>query len=221
MPRFDVKFAAMTAQQFLDEVLGRQLQARAVVTGDNFAFGKGRGGDVAMLRAWGEKNGVAVHTIPPLLVDGEVCSSSAVRRALETGDMARAEKLLGRAYSLAGRVKHGDKLGRELGMPTVNIALSPGLKLPKLGIYAVWVQVGASRVMGAASLGLRPTVSRQEAPTLEVHLLDFSRELYGEKLRVDFVRYLRAEEKFDAIAALKEAMQRDCVLARDVLEGKA
>ena len=221
MPRFDSAFAALSAQQFLDEVLGNQLKARAVVTGENFAFGKGRGGDVAMLRAWGGKHGVVVHTIAPLLIDGEVCSSSTVRRALEAGDMACAKKLLGRAYSLGGRVRHGDKLGRELGMPTVNIALTPGLKLPRLGIYAVWVQAGELRVMGAASLGLRPTVSRQKVPTLEVHLLDFSGELYGQKLRVDFVRYLRAEEKFDSLGALKEAMQRDCVLARNVLEGKA
>ena len=219
MPRFDAAFAALSARQFLDGVLGKQLNAHAVITGENFAFGKGRGGDVTMLKDWGAAHGVTVHTVPPLMIDGAVCSSSAVRRALEAGDMARAQHLLGRAYSLGGRVLHGDKRGRALGMPTVNIALAPGIKLPKLGIYAVWVKLGEAYVKGAASLGVRPTIGAQERPTLEVHLLDFNGDLYGQKLEVKFVQWLRGEEKFASLDDLKTAMQKDCEQARAALEG--
>lgn len=221
MPRFDRGFASLSAAAFLEEVLGRQLNARAVVTGENFAFGQGRSGTVETLRDWGAQQGVAILTVPPLLAEGEVCSSSAVRLALEQGEVGHAGALLGHPYRIVGRVMHGDKRGRTLGMPTVNIHLQPGLKLPKLGIYATWVEVEGRRIMGAASLGVRPTIGGQAQPSLEVHLLDYAGDLYGARLGVEFVRFLRGEERFDSLEALVQAMQKDCQDVRRILEGQA
>ncbi len=218
MPRFDAAFAGLSAVDFMQQVLGEQLKAGAVVTGENFVFGNARGGDHAQLAQWGKARGVAVHAVPPVQVGGQVCSSSAVRAALAQGDMAQAEALLGRPYRLAGRVLHGDKRGRELGMPTANIALTPGLKLPRHGIYAVWVWIGATRVAGAASLGVRPSIGHQEKATLEVHVLDYADDLYGQRLAVDFVQWMRAEAAFPDLAALQVAMQEDCVAVRQRLQ---
>lgn len=221
MPRFTRDFAALSAEQFLDDVLGRQLNARAVVTGEDFAFGKGRAGDVALLKRWGAAQGVAVHTVPALMAEGEVCSSSTVRHALGEGDVAHACALLGHPYRLEGRVMHGDKRGRTLGVPTANIALPPGLRLPRYGIYACWAFVDGVRYMGAASLGVRPTIGGQERPSLEVHLLDFAGEIYGQRVAVDFLHWVRGEEKFDSLDALTDAMQRDCQEVRERLQAMA
>ena len=218
MPRFDRAFASLSATQFLEEVLGEQLQARVVVTGENFAFGKGRAGTVATLREWGARQGVAVHTVPPLQAEGEVCSSSAVRLALAHGNVAHAAALLGHPYRLAGRVMHGDKRGRTLGMPTANVSLPPGLKLPLNGIYAVRAVVDGTSHMGAASLGVRPTIGQQDAPSLEVHLLDYTGNLYGQRMAVDFVQWIRGEEKFASLTDLTAAMQQDCQTARELLQ---
>lgn len=218
MPRFDAAFAGLSAEAFMDTVLLSQLKARAVITGENFAFGKGRRGDVNTLRAWGAARGVAIHTVPPLITEGEVCSSSAVRKALATGNMLHARALLGHPYRLAGRVMHGDKRGRTLGMPTVNISLPPGLRLPRHGIYATWVQVQEACYMGAASLGVRPTIGGQEQPSLEVHLLDFAGDLYGQRLSVSFIDWVRGEEKFPDLPTLAAAMQHDCQQVRERLQ---
>lgn len=218
MPRFTKAFAAMSAEQFLDEVLGKQLHAKAVVTGENFAFGKGRAGDVIMLAEWGAVHGVAVHTVPPLVAEGEVCSSSAVRLSLGRGDVAHAGALLGHPYRLSGRVMHGDKRGRTLGMPTANVSLPPGLKLPTYGIYAVLATVRGKTYLGAASLGVRPTIGGQEHASLEVHLLDFAGDVYGARMAVDFITWMRGEETFPSLTELQQAMMKDCQQARDLLQ---
>ena len=221
MPRFDKTFASLSAQQFLDEVLGRQLHAKAVVTGENFAFGQRRSGSVAMLRDWGARQGIAIHTVPPLMVEHEICSSSAVRMALGRGDAAHAAALLGHPYRIAGRVMHGDKRGRTLGVPTANVSLLPGRKLPANGIYAAWATVHGKRYMGAASLGVRPTIGGQDVPSLEVHLLDFSGDIYGDRIAVDFIGWIRGEERFNSLSDLAQAMMNDCHVARELLKGKA
>lgn len=221
MPRFDRRFASLSAPQFLDEVLARQLQARAVITGDDFAFGQGRAGTVALLRDWGRRHGIAIHTVPPVLAEGEVCSSSAVRHALDHGRVAQAATLLGHPYRIEGRVMHGDKRGRTLGVPTANVSLKPELKLPSHGIYAAWATVRGERIMGAASLGVRPTIGGQRLPSLEVHLLDFAGDIYGERIAVEFVAWIRAEEQFGSLSDLTHAMLRDCQMVRDLLERSA
>lgn len=218
MPRFDRAFASLSATQFLDEVLLKQLKAGAVVTGENFAFGQGRSGTVQMLQEWGARHGVEVHTVPPFVAEGEICSSSAVRLALGHGNVAHAAALLGHPYQIRGRVMHGDKRGRTLGMPTANISLPPGLKLPMNGIYAVRATVHGATYMGAAGLGLRPTIGGQDRPSLEVHLLDYAGNLYGDRMAVDFVAWIRGEEKFASLTDLSRAMMQDCQTARELLQ---
>jgi riboflavin kinase/FMN adenylyltransferase len=223
MPRFDRAFASMSAMQFLDDVLGDRLHARAVVTGENFAFGHGRSGSVTMLKDWGARNSVAIHTVPPVMAENEICSSSAVRHALARGDVAHAGALLGHPYQLNGRVIHGDGRGRALGFPTANVTLAPRLKLPLHGIYAVRALVqaalGAKQYDGAASIGVRPTIGPQDIPTLEVHLFDFAGDIYGAKIEVQFFHWLRPEEKFASLDALTQQMAKDCIEARERLQG--
>jgi riboflavin kinase/FMN adenylyltransferase len=208
--RFDAPFAALPATRFVDEVLVRGLGARWLLVGRDFRFGARRSGDYAALQESAARHGFALEAMGDVLLDGERVSSSAVRAALQAGDLGRAERLLGRPYALSGRVVHGARLGRDLGFPTANVPLrrSP----PLAGIYVVEVQ-GYWR--GVASVGRRPTVNPVAVPLLEVHLLDWQGELYGKRLRVRFLRKLRDEAKFDGLPALREAIARDAEQARE------
>jgi riboflavin kinase/FMN adenylyltransferase len=216
--RFNAALAGLSAEQFMDRVLKTQLQAAAVFVGENFAFGKGRGGNTALLSAWGKQQHIDVQAMKPVMAGGAVCSSSAVREALQAGDMQATRQLLGRDYTLGGRVVHGEKRGKSLGYATANIVPPPSLKLPRYGIYAVRVQVGDAWHDGVASLGVRPTVTENGAVWLEVHLLDFNGDLYGARLEVAFVDFLRDEKKFDSIDALTHQMAADTLLARQRLK---
>lgn len=217
MPRFNSAFATMPAEAFLEEVLHRQLGAKAVVTGENFAFGHQRRGDSALLRAWGAARGVTIITVPPVQVGGEICSSSTIRHALKAGEVARASTLLGYPYMLTGRVIHGAARGRTIGFPTANIALPPDLLLPAHGVYAVRATIEGQVVSGVANLGIRPTVSVDNRPSLEVHLFDFMQEIYGKMLEVQLVDKLRDEMKFAGIEALQKQIATDCEHARFAL----
>lgn len=217
MPRFDAAFAAQTADDFLRGVLQQRLGAQVVVTGDDFAFGKNRGGDVTRLRAWGVAEQVEIITVPPVMVGDVACSSSAVRAAISAGDMAQAAVLLGRPYALTGRVVHGDGRGAGMGFATANVALSPALKLPAYGVYAVRAYVRGECYDAVANIGIRPTVSAAQMATLEVHLLDQAVNLYGEKMTVQFFQYIRGEQKFDGIEMLATQIARDCAAARTAL----
>jgi riboflavin kinase/FMN adenylyltransferase len=222
MPRFNAAFAAIPAEQFLEDALGKQLNARAVVTGENFTFGHKRGGDSALLRAWGKANDVEIITVPPVKLMGEVCSSSAIRVAVAMGDMHRVTRMLGRQYRLTGRVVHGDGRGRTIGFPTANIALPPGMLLPGYGVYSVRVTMPDGTVQpGVANLGIRPTVSVDKHPSLEVHLFDVMQELYGARLTVALVDRLRGELRFEGVEALRQQIAQDCATARAQLEGCA
>lgn len=219
MPRFNAAFAAHSAEDFLQEILARRMGAKVVVTGEDFAFGKNRGGDAAMLRAWGAAHGVTVITVPGVMVEGVACSSSAIRHAIGHGDMAVATALLGRAYNLSGRVVHGDGRGAELGFATANVALAPGLKLPAHGVYAVRAVLRGSVHDAVANLGVRPTVAHGAAASLEVHLFDMAGAMYGERMEVQFVQKIRAEQKFDSLAALTAQIAQDCDKAKQILLG--
>lgn len=219
MPRFDATFASMSAENFLDEVLLKQLGAKVVVTGENFAFGNKRRGDSTMLKNWGNAHGVRVITLPPVTMDGEICSSSAIRTAIAAGNVAHAAKMLGRAYRLSGRVVHGQARGRTIGFPTANVALSPNLITPSFGVYAVRATCDGVMFDGVANFGIRPTVSVEKRPTLEVYLFDTLQEIYGKILHVDFVDKLRDEMKFDGLDALKSQIAKDCAAARLALAG--
>lgn len=219
MPRFNQAFAALSAEAFLQEILDTKLGARAVITGENFAFGKDRGGDSNTLRQWGEAHGIHIIAVPPVRYGEAVCSSSAIRGELALGDVAAAGHLLGRAYRLDGRVVAGAQRGRTIGFPTANIALTPGLKLPKLGVYAVRVGLEGDVYNAVGNLGIRPTIGLDNSPSLEIHLFDFQQELYGKLLSVDFVSCLREERRFSDLAALRKQIAIDCQQAKDVLYG--
>ncbi len=217
MPRFDAKFARISATDFLDRVLAEQLGAKVVVTGENFAFGYKRGGDSEMLKSWGIKNNIEIITVSPVEMGGEICSSSAIRTAIEAGDVAKATKLLGHTYIISGRVVHGEGRGRTIGYPTANIALPPNLLLPAYGVYAVRVTLDGGSLEGVANLGVRPTVSVDNRTSLEVYLFDTRQEIYGKKLQVSLVDRLRAEMKFDGVDALKVQIEKDCEMAKNRL----
>ncbi len=210
--RFDHTLAAMTPETFIDDVLVRRLDARWVLVGDDFRFGKARAGNLAVLRA--HATTFSVEGMRTVAVDEQRASSTAVREALAAGDLMRAAALLGRPYAISGRVAHGDKLGRNLGFPTANIPLKhrPALS----GIFAVRVHgLGAAPRAGVASIGVRPTVKQEAKPLLEVFLFDFDETIYGRRVTVEFVHKLRDEEKYDTLDALTRQIRADVVQARD------
>ena len=206
--RFDQRFAAMTAEAFIDEVLVRDLGIRYLVVGDDFRFGKDRAGDFAMLQQAGQQHGFQVVSMHTFNIDGERVSSTRVRAALANGDLSTAEKLLGRPYRMCGRVAHGDKIGRTIGIPTANIFLHRK-RSPLHGIFVVEVfGLDGEPVTGAASIGTRPTVGGTRT-LLEIHLLDFDDHIYGKYLQIDFLHKIRDEEKYDTMDELKERMNLD------------
>lgn len=215
--RFDAKFAGHTADEFIERVLVQGLSTRHLIIGDDFRFGKGRSGDFAQLERAGAEHRFVVEAMQTVMVGGERASSSAIRTLLAQGDMAHAARLLGRPYSIAGRVVHGNKLGRKLGFPTANIQLKR-IRLALAGIFAVTVEgIDAAPLPGVASLGLRPTVEGDGRYHLEVHLFDFDRELYEAHLRVNFLHKLRDEAKYDSLGALTAQIARDCQDAKNFL----
>lgn len=216
--RFDAHFSALSPARFLDEVLLKGLEMVWLLVGQDFRYGAKRAGDYAALEAAAHAKGFRLEAMPDVLVDGVRASSSAVREALERADFARAGALLGRPYSVSGRVARGARLGRELGFPTANLRLPH--RPPLAGIYVVEAQCAEGAAPqpwrpGVASYGRRPTVNALADPLLEVHLLDFDDELYGRHLRVRFREKLRDEEKYDDLDALRAAIARDVRRARD------
>ena len=212
--RFNTHFAGLTAEQFIEDVLIHGLGVRHLLIGDDFCFGKARKGDFAMLQAAGQQTGFTVEAMHTLVHEGERVSSSAVRAALLEGDMPHAARLLGRPYSISGRVMHGDKIGRTIGFPTANIQLkhrSP----PLMGIYTVSVDGLADKPWpGVASVGVRPTINDAGRPTLEVHLFDWAGDCYDAHLRVNFLVKQRDEERYDNLADLTAQIARDAEEAR-------
>jgi riboflavin kinase / FMN adenylyltransferase len=217
---FDADLAGMSPEAFARDVLAGGLGISHVTVGADFRFGQGRRGTAQTLAAYGAEFGFGV-TIAPLLqiADCEV-SSTAVRSALAEGRPRDAAAMLGHWHRIDGAVIHGEKRGRELGYPTANMSVA-GLHLPKLGVYAVKVDVltgpQAGSYNGAASLGVRPMFG-ENTPNLETFIFDFKGDLYGHHLSIGFVDYLRPELKFDGLPALMEQMQADCDRARAILE---
>lgn len=215
--RFTRAFAQLTAEEFVRRILIDGLRARYVLVGDDFRFGAGRRGDFQLLVELGRRYGYLAEALPTVEAGGQRASSTAVRDALACGDLATAAQLLGRPYSISGRVISGDRLGRQIGYPTANIQLKHN-RPPLTGIFAVRVQ-GLERPNwpGVASLGTRPTVHANGRPTLEVHLFDFDRSIYREHLRVEFLHKLRDEAKFPSLQALIRQIDSDAAQARALL----
>lgn len=216
--RFDALFAALTAAEFIQRVLVDTLHADYVLVGDDFRYGAQRTGDVALLAHNGPNLGFDAEALPTVQLDGERASSTAVRNALAVGDLAHAARLLGRPYSISGRIMHGDKLGRELGYPTANVQLKHN-RPPLSGIFAVTVSgIHDQPLPGVASLGVRPTMKDAgAAPVLEVHLFDFNTDIYGRRVRVDFLHKLRDEAKYPDLPTLVTQIGRDVEDAKHYL----
>ncbi len=210
--RFNYAFAQITAQDFIERVLVRGLGVRWLQVGDDFRFGARRAGDFVMLKSEAARLGYEVQALPSVMVEGIRVSSTAVRDALAAGELVRATRLLGRPYSISGRVVRGDQLGRTLGFPTANVQMKHN-RAPLEGIFAVEVHgaggAADDAVRGAASLGVRPTVKAQGAVVLEVYLFDFKQEIYGRHVRVDFLNKLRDEAKYADLDTLKKQIARD------------
>lgn len=213
---FNAETAGMLAQDFVMEVLVRELAAAHVVIGEDFRFGKGRGGDATVLAYMGEMEGFGVSVFPAVIEGGEKISSSQVRTALKAGRPDEAAHLLGHWWAMHGHVAHGDARGRTLGFPTANLHPEHNLLRPKFGIYAVRTRHGDSSYNGAANFGIRP-MYETAAPLLEVHIFDFSGDIYGDLLEVEFVAWLRGEMQFAGVDELKAQMTADCAGARRIL----
>jgi riboflavin kinase/FMN adenylyltransferase len=214
---FDAQMASMPAQDFVLEVLVKELAVAHVVIGKDFRFGKQRGGDAAVLGYMGEMEGFGATVFAPVFADGNAkISSSDIRVALTAGKPDEAARLLGHWWRVEGHVAQGEKRGRALGYPTANLKLEHTL-LPAFGIYAVRTHLSDGRVFdSAASFGIRPTFAL-ESPLLEVHLFGFSGDLYGAPIAVEFIAYLRPEKKFDSVDALKAQIAADCDDAKRIL----
>jgi riboflavin kinase/FMN adenylyltransferase len=201
--RFNEALRGMSAQRFVDEIFVSALGVRYVVLGDDFRFGADRQGDVEFIRQQGKRYGYDAGPTPTLSVGGDRVSSTRIREALESADFNMAETLLGRAYSISGRVIYGRQLGRELGTPTANLELRR-LRAPLSGVYAVSVSgAGLDGAKGVANVGVRPTVNDSIKANLEVHLLDREVDLYGERITVSFHHKLRDEKKFGSVEELR------------------
>jgi riboflavin kinase / FMN adenylyltransferase len=212
---FDADLASMEPVHFLDHILLKQAKAAGIVVGENFRFGRHRAGDAAMLKEWCEAHEIGFAAVPPVHAGEEIVSSTLVRAALQQGNVARAHALLGEPWLIRSRVIHGEKRGRELGFPTLNMRLYPSCQL-RHGIYAVRVRHDNQCLNGVASFGRRPTFD-DGAPLLETYLFDFAGDLYGEVLDVAFIDWIRGEEKFDQVEALIAQMNLDAQKARLML----
>jgi len=215
MMTFDAALAGTTAEDFIGRILVERFAIGGAAIGFDFHFGKNRAGSPKFLSEQGARLGFAVDIVPPLEDEGRPVSSGVIRTALAAGKVVEAAELLGAPWFICAEVIHGDKRGRELGFPTANLKLDASCGL-KHGIYAVRVAAGGKRYGGVASFGRRPTFDNG-APLLEVLLFDFSGDLYGQKIEVAFIGWIRAEQKFASIDELKRHIEADCAQAREAL----
>ncbi|MFZ2315740.1 MAG: bifunctional riboflavin kinase/FAD synthetase [Gammaproteobacteria bacterium] len=216
---FNQQLADMSASEFVQQILVKGLNAKHIVIGDDFRFGHKRLGDFSLLTNLGRESGFTVEAMPTLLLDHERVSSTRVRAALTSGQLDLAATLLGHSYTMQGRIRHGDKLGRELGFPTANIYLHRRLT-PLHGIYTVYMHgLGALPVAGVANIGTRPTVNGTTT-LLEVHLLDFSEDIYGRYVEVEFCQKVRDEERLPSLEILKEYIASDVAIAKAYFAGR-
>jgi riboflavin kinase/FMN adenylyltransferase len=221
--RFSFDFARTPAEEFVQRILVRGLAVRWLLVGDDFRFGARRAGDLTLLQSLGEQDGYEVQSMHSVIAAGRRVSSTAVREALSDGDLELATALLGRPYLISGRVVKGDRIGRSLGFPTANVRMRHN-RPPLYGIFAVQMRgLGPDPVHGAASLGVRPTVDTRGVPVLEVHLLDFERDIYGQHVQVEFLHKLRDEEKYPDLESLRRQIALDIAQTRSYFarEGNA
>ncbi len=212
---FTQELSEVPARQFA-ELLSGTLRMKGLVLGPDSALGRGREGDMAYMQAEGERLGFWVRSVPPLEMNGQPVKSRVVRKALVAGDVSGGARLLGRNHTLSGRVVVGDQRGRTLGFPTANIDIYPGLLWPGDGIYATWAHIGGKRHLSATSIGVRPTFGLTQR-LVEVYVMDFSGDLYGQQMTVEFVDKVRNQETFADIDVLIARIEQDVADSRDVL----
>ena len=211
---FDKQFAATPPEEFVHQLVKHTSPLREICVGHEWSFGKGRAGNLALLKKLGAQYDFNVVGIRPVTVDKTVVSSTEIRRAVEHGDFVKAAKMLGREYTILGTVKAGAHRGRELGFPTANLS-AHSEQFPPNGVYAAEAQLNGVTYRGVANLGFRPTVADAKPERLlEVHLFDLNREIYGEDIEVRFVRYLRPEKKFETLSVLASQIAADVEQAR-------
>lgn len=211
--QFNSDLRALSAQDFVEQVLVQGLGVQHLVIGDDFRFGCDRRGDFSMLRESGAKFGFTVSDTATYELSGERVSSTRIRGLLENDQFDLVERLLGRPFSVSGRVVHGNQLGRNIGAPTANVGLGR-YRSPVQGVYAVNVRLGEQMLSGAANVGVRPTLGGGQKPLLEVHIFDFADDIYGQCIEVIFRRKLRDEEKFESLEALTAQIQKDIAEGR-------
>jgi len=218
---FTRQLAALSADEFI-ELASEHLGMEQLWAGNDFALGHNRQGNIATLTQLGQKYGYQVKVIPRVDFKGEIVSSSRIRKLLGQGDVAQAARLLGRWFSIGGQVIHGDGRGKGLGIPTANLDYSPERILPAFGIYATWSLIDGVRFPSVTNVGIRPTFKNiNNNVQIEAYLMDFDRDIYGSMIQLEFVEYLRQEERFDNVQALVKQMHADIQNAREVLTNDA
>ncbi|MGB9666558.1 MAG: riboflavin biosynthesis protein RibF [Candidatus Cryosericum sp.] len=217
---FSSKFQGMPPEAFVQDIVVGRLNARLVVVGSDFRFGSERAGDVDVMSRILGQSGRTLVVMDPVMIDGEVCSSSLIRSAVAVGDVERAAQFLGRPYSIEGVIVTGNRIGGRLGFPTANIEVPDPVKLlPGNGVYAVRALVDQTSVNGVCNIGVRPTVTAGSRRTVEVHLLDFHKQVYGHLASMEFVARLRPEIHFSSTAALVNQISQDVARTRALLGG--
>jgi len=216
---FTPKLAQLSAQEFIS-LVKKHLKMQGIIVGPDFALGRGREGNITLLRALGREMKFSVEVIPSYTINGEVVSSTLIRQALIQGDMKKIERLMGHYFYLRGKVITSDKRGRVLGFPTANLDIKPQQALPGNGIYATIARVDGKQFYSATNIGIRPTFGEGEK-TVETHLLNYKGDLYGKDIRVEFVQKLRDEQRFSSSEALKVQIEKDvrkveAILAKDL-----
>ena len=212
---FDRQFAATPPEEFVQQLVTHAKPLREICVGHEWSFGQGRAGNLALLKQLGTTYDFDVVGVQAVTVNGEVVSSTAIRRAIADGNLIKATQMLGREYTIVGAVKTGEKLGRKLGFPTANLS-AHSEQFPPNGVYVAEARLAGALYRGVANLGYRPTVSAgKQERLLELHLFDLKRDIYGEEVEVRFVRYLRPEQKFENLEALAAQIARDVAEARE------
>lgn len=214
---FDRQMAALSAEEFMRKIHDH-LGLRRLFVGFDFALGRGREGNVERLRQLGEQMGYTLEVTQSIEIGGETVSSSRIRALLTHGSVDEAATLLGRPYSLTGEVIHGDGRGRSLGIPTANISVWQERIIPAVGVYATWAVVDGERLPSVTNIGVRPTFENQPVfARVETHLMDFDRDLYGKSVKLEFIQYLRREQRFPSVEHLLEQIHQDIQQSREVL----
>jgi riboflavin kinase/FMN adenylyltransferase len=210
---FDKKFAATEPEDFVQQLVNDSKPLREICVGHEWSFGKNRRGNLELLKKLGAQFDFDVVGIPPVTVNGEVVSSTTIRQAVEAGDLKKAAEMLGREYTILGTVVRGDDLGKKIGFPTANLS-AHNEQFPPNGVYFAEAKLDRAVYPGVVNLGCRPTVSSKTERVLEIHLLDFNRDIYGKDVQVRFIRYLRPEKKFENLEALARQIEADVKQAR-------